>query len=335
VTTPTPNSTATAAPPTRDQIDARHKWNLADVFADDAAFEAAFKQIEADLKTFAARRGTLSRGAEALCETLAAHDDLSARLERVMLFAGLSYHVDMSVSQSQGRWDRVTTLSTRAAEATSWLTPEIIAIGRETIERWTRGAAALAVYAHLFDDLFRQQAHVLGPREEELLAMAGEIAAAPEQIFSRLTNTNLDFPMIRDETGDEVRLTPARYGALLYSPDRRVRRDAFVGLHEAYAAKVNTLSATLSAQVRQHIFFARARRFGSCIEAALHRPGIPLAVYDNLIATVGRHLDGRRPARAHPLRRRRADRHRGPGAARRGLHRRAARGGGQPMDRRV
>ncbi len=279
------------AAPTRDQIDGRHKWNLADIFADDAAFEAAFKKVESDLASFAARRGTLARSANDLRDALAAHDELGTQLERVVLYAGLSYHLDMSVSTAQGRWDRAHTLSTRAAEATSWMTPELIAVGHEKISGWMAADANLAVYRHMFDDLFRQQAHVLSEREEELLAMAGEIASAPESIFSRFTNTNLDFPVIRDEQDADVRLTPARYGSMLYSPDRRVRRDAFIGLHETYRAKINTLSATLSAQVKQHIFYTRARRFGSCIEAALHRPNIPVAVYDNLITAIGQHLD--------------------------------------------
>ncbi|RIK70677.1 MAG: oligoendopeptidase F [Planctomycetota bacterium] len=277
--------------PTRDQIDARYKWDLSDIFPDDAAFEAAFKSVESDLASFTRRRGTLARSANDLRDALAAHDELGAQLERVVLYAGLSYHLDMSVGAAQGRWDRTHTLSTRAAEATSWMTPELIAVGREKINAWMASDPKLAVYRHLVDDLFRQQAHVLSEREEELLAMAGEIASAPESIFSRFTNTNLDFPVIRDEQNAEVRLTPARYGSMLYSPDRRVRRDAFIGLHETYRAKINTLSATLSAQVKQHMFYARARRFGSCLEAALHRPNIPVAVYDNLISTIERHLD--------------------------------------------
>ncbi len=276
--------------PTREQIDERHKWNLADIFPDDAAFEAAFKQVEAQVKRLPELKGTLGRSGDSLLKALATRYEVFADLEKVMLYAGLSYHQDMSVSQAQGRWDRVETLSTRAQEAISWLTPEVLTIPWETLDSWMSRSPELAVYRHALEDIHRVKAHSLSPREEELLAMAGEIAAAPGNIYGRFTNTDLDYPVIKDEKGGDVQLSAAVYGQLIYSPDRRVRRDAFLGMHDTYAGKQSTLSAMLSSQVKQHIFYARARKYDSSLHAALDGPNIPVEVYRNLIDTVGRNV---------------------------------------------
>jgi oligoendopeptidase F len=282
----------TAAPvKTRDQIEDRHKWSLKDIFDDDAKFDAGFVTIEKRIADFSTLRGSLAKSRDSLLAALVERDELFAELERLIHYAGLTYHEDMSNDKTQGRWDRATTLSTRASEAASWFTPEVLTIPWPTLTEWMASSLDLSVYRHALADLFRQQKHVLSPREEELLAMAGEIASAPESVYSRFTNTNLDFPIIKDADNNDVLLSQARFGALIYSPDRRVRRDTFIGLHKTYEAKTNTLSALLSAQVKQHLFYARARGYASCMESALDGPNIPAAVYHNLIATVRAHAD--------------------------------------------
>ena len=274
----------------RADIPEKYRWDLSRIFADDAAFEAAFKKVESLMERFKALNGTLGKSGDALLAALKLHDELSAELDRVVVYAGMSHHEDMSVSTAQGRWDRAQSLATRADEASSWLVPEILTLDAVKVQEWIGKSDQLAVYRHYLDDLHRQRAHYLSPREEELLAMAGEVAAAPGNIYGLLTNTNLDFPRIKDDRGEEIQLSSAKYYNLIYSKDRRVRRDAFLGYHETYQAKATTLSALLAAHVKQHIFFARARGFASCREAALFGPNIPVSVYDQLVATVNRHL---------------------------------------------
>ncbi len=282
---------AVGAAPARSEIPERYRWNLGEIFADDAAFEAAFQKTEGLINKFAALKGTMGRSAETLLAVLEMRDQLSAELDRVVLYSGLSYHQDMSVNPAQGRWDRSQSLGTKAAEAMSWFVPELLTMAPESVHGWMEKNDMLAVYRHFVDDVQRQRDHYLSPREEELLAMAGEIASAPENIYGRFTNTNMDFPTIEDETGAKVKLSAAKYSTFIYSKDRRVRRDAFLGIHQSYMDMANTLSAMLSAHVKQHIFYAKARGFRTAREAALDGPNIPVAVYDNLVATVNKHVD--------------------------------------------
>lgn len=274
----------------RNEIPERHRWNLTDIFKSESDFEAAFKKAEALIAELPRLRGTLSQSAGAFLTALRLRDDLSAEIDRLVVFAGLSYHEDMSFNVSQGRSDRAESLATKAAESASWLVPEILSLPADKVHAWLESNRDLAVYRHYLEDLERQRAHVLSPREEELLAMAGDIASGPSNIYGRFTNTNLDFPTIRDDKGNDVKLSLGQYSAMIYSRDRRVRKDAWTGLHETYLAKANTLSALLSTHVKQHLFYAKARGFKTCREAALFNPNIPIAVYDNLVATINRHL---------------------------------------------
>jgi oligoendopeptidase F len=274
----------------RSEIPERHRWNLTDIFKGDSDFEASFKKADGLIAQLPRLRGTLSKSSESLLAALKLRDNLAAEIDRLVVYAGLTYHEDMSINVAQGRADRAESLATKAAEAASWLVPEILSLPTDRVHAWLESNKDLTTYRHYLDDLERQRAHVLSPREEELLAMAGDIASGPHNIYSRFTNTNLDFPTIKDEKGQDVKLSVGQYSAMIYSKDRRVRRDAWIGLHETYGAKTNTLSALLSTHVKQHMFYAKARGFKTCREAALFNPNIPVAVYDNLVATINQHL---------------------------------------------
>lgn len=275
-----------AGPKTRSQIDTRYKWDLSTIYDSDAAWETAFKKVESMTAEFAVLKGSLGKSAEALRNGLKMRDDLGKQYESVMLYAGLSFHEDMSQSAAQGRWDRVQSLGTNVSAATSWFTPEVLTIDADRIQTWIKEDKDLAVYQHALDDILRVKPHTLSDSEENLLAMAGDVVAAPGNIFGQFTNTELDFPKIKDADGNEVQLSSAGYYKFIYSKDRRVRKDAFYGMHEAYAGKQNTIAAMLSSHVKTHVFNAKARKYDSSLEAALGGPNIPVSVYKNLVETV-------------------------------------------------
>ena len=274
----------------RAKIPDRHKWNLADIFPTEAAWEAEFKQVENLIGEVKQLKGTLGKSPEALLHAMELSNQLGAKFRHVGHYASLHYSLNMADPKASTRYERVRLMSNKASQALSWFTPELLAIPRETIETWLKENEKLAVYRHEFDNLYRVQAHVLSPREEELMALAGQVTSAPSNIFGKLQNTNLDFPMIQGPDGKDVKLSSAKYYQYIYSKDRRLRRDAFLGLHNVYLDKRNTIAAILDAEVKTHIFNAKARKFHSSLEAALNGPGIPTSVLENLIATIHKHL---------------------------------------------
>jgi len=274
----------------RDRIPDKYKWNLGDIFPTEAAWEAAYKKVEGIVEAAKAVKGTLGKSPEALLEGLKLRDKLGAEFSHVAHYASLAYSLNMKDMKAAARFERIRSLGTRASQATSWFVPELLTIPKEKIHEWLDENEDLAVYRHDFDDLYRVQEHVLSPREEELMAMAGEVVSAPSNIFGRLQNTDLDFPVIKGPDGKDVKLSSAKYYQFIYSKDRRLRRDAFLGLHNVYLDKRNTISAILSAEIKSNIFNAKARHFESAREAALNGPGIPVEVMDNLIATVHANL---------------------------------------------
>ena len=72
------------------------------------------------------------------------------------------------------------------------------------------------------------------------------------------------------------------------SPDRDVRRDAFHAYYRQYAAHEHTLAETLNTSIQSDMYYAKARNYPSSLAAALFPDHVPVAVYDNLIASIHR-----------------------------------------------
>ena len=193
---------------------------------------------------------------------------------------------DNANTESQALLDRAQSLIVEFDSSTSFLEPEILEIPRDRAEEYIASLEELKPYRHYLDNLMRRKEHVLSPKEERILAMAGEVAAAPEHIFRMVNNADMRFPYITDENGQEVELTHGRYIQFMESRDRRVRKQAFEELYRTYGKQKNTIASTLNYSIKKDIFYSRIRNYPSTLERALHADKVPVSVYDNLIKAV-------------------------------------------------
>ena len=179
--------------------------------------------------------------------------------------------------------------ASRAGQAASFVRPELLRLPRKRMREWL-DAKPLKKYRLYLERILRYRDHTLTEKEEKLLAMQAPVAGAARKIFDQLTDADLRFGTVKDDSGDTVELTHATFSALLHSPTRRVRRQAFETYYAAFESHRNTVAATLEASVRADVFHARARGFESSLEASLFDDDVPVSVYDNLIDSVHRML---------------------------------------------
>jgi oligoendopeptidase F len=200
-------------------------------------------------------------------------------------FAHMHRDEDNANTTFQALTDRAESLSVEVEAAASFLEPELLAMEESALQALMKDPALFDfdVYLHT---LIRNKPHTLPAEQEKLLAMTGEMAGAPQIIFSMLTKVDMKFPDIQNEKGEEVSLTEAGYGTFIRSSDRRVRKDAFTSLFETYTNFGATIAAAYSGSVKGDLFAARARGFETAVSASLFPDEIPLSVYDNLISVI-------------------------------------------------
>ena len=268
----------------------KYTWNLNDLYATPAAFDAARKDLSSRLETLARFRGTLGDSPQALRTALDAIFAMGRELARISSYASMRSDEDTRVPETLGARQEVQQLATSFAAATAWLAPEVLSLPEGAIERDLAAEPGLAPYRFFLGDLERQRAHTLSPPEEKLLAEAGMVSRAPSTLYTVLANADLPFPEVTLSDGRTVRLDQAGYSRYRSLPDRADRKLVFNTFWPTFKAYERTLGVALDAQVSRDLFYARARNYPSCLAAALDGSNVPEAVYRTLVAEANRAL---------------------------------------------
>ncbi len=275
--------------PKRSEINTEDTWDLSTLFADDDAWEAALQSLQGRIGGYETFKGSLGQGADRLAECLKYDSDTERMADRLANYAYLKTAEDQTDSTYQRMLGRFQNIVTRASEAASFIRPEILSIPDADIAQFL-AADEMRPYKLLVERLLRFKKYTLSDREEQLLAMQGEMAGTAGKVFRQLLDADLKFGTVKNEKGEQIELTQATYSQLLESPDRDVRRSAFEQFYEQFVGHENALAATLHGSVLKDVYYIRARGYDSCLQAALYVDDVPLSVYDNLIATVRKHL---------------------------------------------
>jgi oligoendopeptidase F len=280
--------TQTTVPP-RSQIAAEHTWNAESVFASRQDWAAELKAVADSLPGLESFQGRLN-SASTLVDWLETSEALARRVDKVYFYARMSQAVETTDQAAVSMVGQAGSLYSRFGAAVSFAQPEILALGESTVTGWVKSEPRLAIYAHAFSDLFRQQQHVRSAEVEELLALAGETFSQISNTEEMLTGADLKFAPVTTGSGEQVELSQGNIETFLNSGDREARRTAWEAYQDSYLALKNTFASNYLASVKRDVFYARARRYPSALEAALFRDNIPVEVYHNLIDTYRRHL---------------------------------------------
>src|SRR6266516_3138560 len=274
----------------RSDIAQEFTWDLESIFPTDDDWDNDFKTLQQRLPELEALKETLAQSGQALLGVLQKRDELFEKLETLLVYASMRRDEDTTNSKYQGMFDRAMQLFVRASTIASYIEPEILALAETTLDKFMQETPGLAIYRQQLDDLNRKRPHIRSTEVEAVLAAAGEISEGPDAIFSMIDNADLKLPLIKNAEGEEGQLTKGNYLVYIRSTDRRVRKEAFEGMHSTYLKQRNTLAVMLSSQVKGDIFYTRQRGYGSCRERALAHYNIPVSVYDNLVETVSEHI---------------------------------------------
>ncbi|MBN2780868.1 MAG: oligoendopeptidase F [Candidatus Marinimicrobia bacterium] len=277
--------------PTRDEIQEQYRWNLADIYPTPEDWEKDFAHVEKNIDVLKRYKGKLGKSASNLEKCLRESEELERMLDKMYVAAHLLKDQDTKNSASQAMASRIASLNQRFYQERAFLWPELQTIPEKKLNQFVQSSDYLQQYRHAFDDMVRQKEHILSEREEELLAMAGDMAAEFSGVREALTQADIVFPQVKDDEGDLIELSYGRYAALLESKDPEVRRNAFKGMYGTFDKFKNTSAAAYRGSVKKDIFYAQARGYDSCIEMALDGDNVPVEVYDNLIATVHEYME--------------------------------------------
>lgn len=272
--------------PVRSEADPKYTWALEDVYANNDVWKADLEKARALPAQLAAYKGHLGDSAQKLLEFLQLGDGISVLFDSLYGYAQRRSDEDTANSLYQGMTSQAMSAMVAVDAASSFETPELLAIPDDKLEQFYQEEPALETYRLALTRIRSKRAHILSDAEEKLLAAAGEMSQAPDSVYSVFADADLKFPSATDKDGNSHPVTHGTYIPLMHSADRVLRKSAFVSLYSVYGQFRNTAAALLSAQVKQLKFYADARKYDSTLQASLDGNYVPTEVYTNLISAV-------------------------------------------------
>ena len=274
--------------PSRGEVPAADRWNLAGLFPDDAAWEQSFVEFKERIPEIEQFKGTLATSADHLLACLEFMTGIGTTAERLGVYAHLRLSEDAGDSRNQERFARYVQAATQMEALASYQSPEIQAIPEVKMNGFLE-QETLRTYRIPLNKLLRYRPHILSEGEERLLAMQEEANQTAHKSFSALTDVDMEFGTIETPDGERP-LSQATYNIFLLSSSRELRAQAFKQFMSQYDRHRNTLASLYAGSVQLDVYKARIRNFNSSRAAHLFSDDVPESVYDNLIAAVHENL---------------------------------------------
>ena len=266
------------------------RWNLKDLYASQAAWDQDASKLERQLKDLSACAGRLAQSPARFKRCLDLNAEVLKRFYRLYGYASQSRDEDTSLPGGQDLKQRADVLGTRLEEATSFLRPEILGLGRSRVNTLLKANKSAAIYTHWLDDIRRSASHTLDRRGEELIANFGAATGAAQAVYSTLADTDMPWPKVRLSDGTEVVVDQTayeKYRALGNRSDRKIVFDAFWSKWREFE---RTFGVTLYEQLKKDAALAKIRRYPDSLAQTLDANKLPQAVYDTLLAQAELHL---------------------------------------------
>jgi len=274
--------------PKRSDIPETDRWNLESLYTSDAAWDKDLVELATYESRLSSFQGRIGESADVLHDFLKTNVSCGLLEERLGYYAMLKQSEDAGDAKNQERYGRYLQVSAKIDAASSFFTPELLAIPVEVLEDWIKTKKP-AEFAIALNKILKFREYTLGASEERLLALQAESNQTATRTFGALLDVDMDFGEI--ETPEGVRpLTQSTFGSLLEHPDRSVRNRTFEGFYSRIEAHKNTLSALYNGSIQLDVYKAKVRGYGSAREMRLFPDNVPLKLYDNLVETVRRNL---------------------------------------------
>jgi len=279
----------TSQVPTRAEIPESDKWDLAHLFADIGKWQEDFAWVQKTYPRIKEWKGKLGASAKLLAECLEFEKELDLKLERLYHFASLQLAEDNANTQYLARVGQIQNLFTKIGEAFAFVVPEIQAIDDTTFAKFMVDPA-LAEWQIKLHKIRRLKPHVLSEPEERILALGAAALNGYDDTFSQLTDVDMKFGVLIDDTGREKPLTQSSFGSFLVKRDPGLRKRAFEQFYVEFQDHQYTLASSLAYSVKADVFRARARNYPSSLQAALFPDDVPVSVYEGLTKSVRANL---------------------------------------------
>lgn len=268
----------------RNEIDKKYKWNTEDIYKDWNEWQKDVEKMKELMKEIPQYEDKIENSREDFVKLIKLEESLSRILEKVYLYPYMLKDLDSTDQLVSQKLQEIEFLYAQFSVATSWISPKILEIPKETLEKWIDENDEIKDHKFNLMELYRLKTHVLDKDKEKLLSHFSQYMGAVNDIYDELSTSDIKWNEITLSTGEKVLVTNGMYSKILDgNKNQDDRRKAFEALYSSYDINKNTYSAIYKGILQRDAAGTKAKNYNSTVEKALEPNNIPVKVYENLI----------------------------------------------------
>ena len=276
---------------TRGEVPNEYKWDLSKMYSDLNEVENDIKEVEALTPEILEFKSHIMDSSENLYNFLKITEKQDRILNKLYVYSKMNLDVDTKDNKNKALKMRIEKLSEGLSEKYSFIEPEMLESDYDTVLKYIDEKEELKEYKFYLETIFRFKPHSLNLTEEEIYTKAINAMGNCGEVFSNINNADIDLGYIKDENGNEVKLTSSNYQVFMKSKNRNVRIAAFNGMYNYYKGLKNTLASSLVGEIKESAFVTNVKKYNSTLERSLFADNIDISVYKNLIDTIHKKMN--------------------------------------------
>jgi oligoendopeptidase F len=265
-------------------------WDLSDLYLDIESWNRSRSQISSKFSKIKDCEGKLGESSALLTACLDLINDTYKDLLKNYTYSFLAKDTDLGNSNFRERSSLSQALFVNFGEATSFLNPEIVSIGKTKLNEYIANDEGLKNHDFYIQNTLRQSNFILSPKEEAIIASMRDTMSTPSSAYEVLTNAEIPWPEVTLSNGKTVKLNPSGYGTYRRSIERNDRMLVFDKFWDTFQNYKQTLAITLQGQVKNDVAMAKIKGYNSSLDQALAEENIPIKVYETLVSSVNKGL---------------------------------------------
>ncbi len=268
----------------RDTIEQQYKWDLNDIYPNWGQWEGDLSKLKELMAKVPMYQGKISENPETFVEFIELEEKISRLLDKVYLYPYLQRDLDSTNEMASVKLQEVESIYANYSISSSWITPEILTIPKETMITWIDRYPSLEPNRFPLMETYRLQEHVLSADKEKLLSYFGQYLSVPSDIYSELSTSDIKWNEVELSDGSKNTVTNGVYSKVISTNrNQKDRKKVFEALYDSFNTNKNTYASIYKSILQRDFASAQSRNYKSSLEKALDPKNIPIDVYTSLI----------------------------------------------------
>ena len=268
----------------REDIDKKYKWNLEEYYPSWEVWDRELAQTRELMKKVPEYKGKIKYSSEKFIEMIQLEEKIGRTIEKLYIYPYMLKDINSKDETASVKLQEIMSILTEYSVATSWMTPEILEIPQETMEKWIEKNPVLKEHKFSLMEIYRLQGHVLDEGKEKLLSYYGQYMGAPDDIYGELSISDMKWNEVELSDGYKGPVTNGIYSKVLATNrNQEDRKKAFEALYGSYDANKNTYAAIYRSLLQRDAASSKARNYKSILDKALEPKNVPSEVFETLL----------------------------------------------------